>query len=129
MKDKDKKQKSTKAENNHTCTVTVQINLNVSISVNGKWLEKMFKTLQKRFGVIFGGITCTNFDGEAQTGTSVYQLSGTPIDIVKALRQIDEILGEDAIDSVRYISKTKHFDRSNLTLQQAIRIAENEGRL
>ncbi len=118
-----------KVENNHTHTVTVQVNINFSVHFHTSFLTKWLHALIGKFGIVCANLCDTHFDGEGQSDVSVYQLSGNPVQIARALRQLDKELGNDATVSVRYISKENRFDRSNLTLLQAIGIAEYESGL
>ena len=84
--------------------------------------------LKEKFNVAWKKLRETHFEGEGQPDVPVYQFSGTPQDIVRALRYIREEWDEDALSSVRYISKERHFDRGRLTLGQAIGLAEDESK-
>ena len=110
--------------NNHI----IVIRLTLTLQINGEFLEKSCRALKEKFNVAWKKLRETHFEGEGQPDVPVYQFSGTPQNIALALRYIREEWDEDALSSVRYISKERHFDRSRLTLVQAIGLAEDESK-
>lgn len=110
-------------------SVTIQINISLHIDLNGEQAIKLFKTFQRKFHLIFEKRQSNHFDGESRIGTSVCQFSGSPSAIAAALWCIGEVWGDDAAETVRYASKNTHFERSRLTLPDALKIAEDESRL
>ena len=118
---------TTKVVNDHS--VTVQINFNLNINLNGERAASLFKTLQRKFHLAFEKRQSNHFDGESRTGTFVCQFSGSPSAIAAALRYICKVWGDDAAETVWYVSKNTHFERGRLTLSDALKIAEDESRL
>lgn len=111
--------------NNHT----VVIRISFTVRISGESLERMFHALKEKFCTTWKMLHETRFDGESPSEVTVYRLEGSPSNLVQALQYIREELGEDATTSVRYTSKRLHFERGQLTLSQAIGIAEHENRL
>lgn len=110
-------------------SVTIQINISLHINLNGEQAVKLFKTLQHKFHLASEQRQSNHFDGESRIGTSVCQFSGSPSAIAATLWCIVEVWGDDAAETVRYTSKNTHFERSRLTLPDALKIAEYESRL
>ena len=118
---------ATKVVNDHS--VTIQININLHIDLNGEQAIKLFKTFQRKFHLIFEKRQSNHFDGESHVENAVCQFSGSPSAIAAALWCIGEMWGDDATETIRYASKNTHFERSRLTLPDALKIAEDESRL
>ena len=108
---------------------TIVIRFSFHIQISGGFLERIFRALTEKTGLTWNTTRETHFDGESPSEITLYQLSGSPSDIVPALQRLREEVDETAIASVRYISKARHFDRNRLTLAQAIDIATYERRL
>lgn len=111
--------------NNHT----IVIRISFTIQISGESIERMFRALKEKFGTVWKKLHETHFDGEGQSEVIIYRLDETPAGMIQALQYIRKELGGDAAASVRYISREMHFDRGQLTLSQAIEIAEYENRL
>lgn len=107
-------------------SVTVQINFNLNINLNGGLAVSLFKTLQRKFHLAFEKLQSSHFDGESRTGTFVCQFIGSPSAIAATLWCIGKVWGDDAAETVRYISKHTHFERGRLTLSDALKMAEDE---
>lgn len=118
---------ATKVVNDHS--VTIQINFTLKVNLNGKLAISLFKTLRHKFHLAFEQRQSNHFDGESHIGASVCQFSGSPSAIAAALWCIGEMWGDDATETIRYASKNTHFERSRLTLSDALKIAEDESRL
>lgn len=110
-------------------SVTIQVSFSLNINLNGERAVSLFKTLQRKFHVAFEKLQSSHFDGEGSMETAVCQFSGSPSAIAAALRCICEAWGDDAAEAIRYVSKNTHFERSMLTLPDALKIAEDESRL
>ena len=110
-------------------SVIIQINFTFKVNLNGELAIKLFKTLQHKFHLTFEQRQSNHFDGESHVENTVCQFSGSPSAIAAALRCICETWGDDAVEAVRYASKNTHFERSRLTLPDALKIAEDESRL
>lgn len=110
-------------------SVTVQVSFSLNINLNGEKAVSLFKTLQRKFRLTFEKLQSSHFDGAGSTETTLCQFCGSPADIAAALRCICEAWGEDAAEAIRYASKNTHFERSRLTLSDALKIAEDESRL
>lgn len=111
--------------NNHT----IVIRISFTVQISGDSLERMFHALKEKFGTAWKSLHETHFCGDSPAEVMVYRLDGNPSDLVQALQYIRKEWGEDAVTSVRYTSKRLRFDRGQLTLSQAIEIAEHENRL
>lgn len=118
-----------KVENNHTHTVTVQINISFSFHLHTSALTQWFDALKGKLGLSATKLHETHFDGVCNPDTPIYQLSGSPADIVAALRLLERELDKDTEVSVHYVSRRNHFERKALTLSQSISLAEYENRL
>ena len=111
--------------NNHT----VIIRISFTVRISGESLERMLHALKEKFGTAWKKLHETRFDGESSSEVAVYRFDGSPSNLLQALQYIQEKLGESAVTSVRYTSKSLHFERGQLTLSQAIDIAKDEDRL
>lgn len=67
-----------------------------------------------------------NFDGEGSEAVPVIKITGCPADIAKVLSAIEQHLGGDLGRIFKYVSPQNQFERDNLTLAQALAIANSE---
>lgn len=101
--------------------------MNISISINGEKVFEILKKLGHLFKFTFTTTTESHFDGD---GTAVvYQLCGTPSDMVAVLQSIGRELEETSIEKVSYLSKEHGIYLYNIPLSEAIKTAEDESRL
>lgn len=110
-------------------SVTIQINFTLKVNLNGELVVSLFKMLRHKFHLAFEQRQANHFDGESHIENTICQFCGSPSAIAAALWCIGEMWGDDATETIRYASKNTHFERSRLTLPDALKIAEDESRL
>ena len=108
---------------------TVNINLKISINIDGQKILNLFRRISRKFNLVCRRSLYTRFDGGEWSDCFSYQISGFPSDIASALYYIEQEFGDDMVEPVRYVYIGNCFERNNLTIVQAIDIAEYETRL
>lgn len=113
--------------NKEKAATVVNIHLNITLHINGEKVFELLKQLSRKLYFTFTKNTESHFDGD---GTAVvYQLCGTPSDMVAVLQSIGRELGETSIEKVSYLSKEHGIYLYNIPLSEAIKTAEDESRL
>lgn len=108
---------------------TVNITVNLTLNFNGERMANLFRKICSKLHIPVKKLLQAHFDGEGDFGHRICMIETQPSVLVEVLHELS--LSKEAEDevSIRYSSMTLHFEQDNLTLSQAIKLAQYENQL